>query len=366
MRSNSMRLLVPALFAMLVTIWMGSSANAQSEGWHVSKSSGEVSVASSGAQPVALRSDAMLNAGDTLRTGQNGRVLLTRGAETILVSANSVVGIPTDKLDGYATTIVQQVGSILLEVEKKNVQHFEVATPYLAAVVKGTQFRVTVDGEGSHVEVIRGQVQVTDYKTGQFALVNPGQAARVLLSGVAGLSLDGSGTLSPIQSGPPRRSSVSPIAIPNGDSPAPRDPSPAFAPQRQAQAGSPVQDATAAPHSPDADRRESARGPSSDVGSSAPTARPSNAPLFQSTAANRGASDTGSGSDGWMAGVVDWGKSTLGIGGHKTRDNNTGMLVVPAVIGLSVALGAGVFRRKRKSAKDSGSSQYYGSHKGRP
>src|SRR5262249_38540173 len=148
MQSNNVRFLVPALFAMLVTIWMGSSAVAQTAEWHVSKSSGEVWVATSGAQPVALRSDAVLKPGDTLSTGQNGRVLLARGAETILVSANSVVGIPTDKMDGYSTTIVQQAGSILLEVEKKNVQHFEVATPYLAAVVKGTQFRVTVDGEG--------------------------------------------------------------------------------------------------------------------------------------------------------------------------------------------------------------------------
>ena len=83
--------------------------------------------------------------GDTIRTGRNGRVLLVRGEETILISPNSVIGLPTEKKDGLATTILQQAGSILLEVEKRNVKHFEVETPYLAAVVKGTQFRVSVN-----------------------------------------------------------------------------------------------------------------------------------------------------------------------------------------------------------------------------
>ena len=63
----------------------------------------------------------------------------------MLISPNSVVGLPTENKDGLSTTIVQQAGSILLEVEKRNVKHFEVETPYLAAVVKGTQFRVTVN-----------------------------------------------------------------------------------------------------------------------------------------------------------------------------------------------------------------------------
>ena len=154
-------------------------------------------------QPVALTTDVMLNAGDVVRTGQNGRVLLVRGAETILVSANSIVGIPAEKKEGLSTTIMHQAGTILLEVEKRNVQHFEVATPYLAAVVKGTQFRVTITNTGSQVDVLRGQVQVKDYKSGQYALVNPQQVARVASQGTGGLSLSGRGTLSPIQQGTP-------------------------------------------------------------------------------------------------------------------------------------------------------------------
>ena len=82
-------------------------------------------------------------------TGGNGRVLLIRGQETILVAPNSVISVPAEKKDGMQTTILQQAGSIVLEVEKQNVQHFEVETPYLAAVVKGTAPDETVQISGN-------------------------------------------------------------------------------------------------------------------------------------------------------------------------------------------------------------------------
>ena len=37
---------------------------------------------------------------------------------------------------------------------------------------------MTVSATGGQFDVLRGQVQVTDYKTGQFELVNQNQAAR--------------------------------------------------------------------------------------------------------------------------------------------------------------------------------------------
>ena len=113
--------------------------------WSVSKSSGEVWIATSEVQQASLKQDDSLKPGDTIRTGRTGRVLLVRGQETMLIAPNSVVGLPAEAKEGLSTTIVQQAGSILLEVEKRNVKHFEVETPYLAAVVKGTQFRVTVN-----------------------------------------------------------------------------------------------------------------------------------------------------------------------------------------------------------------------------
>ena len=76
-------------------------------------------------------------------------------------------------------------------------------------MVKGTQFRVTVDKGESRVDVLRGQVEVMALKSGQYAMVMPGQAAQVAAQGSSALSLSGTGTLSPIQQATPRMSSVS-------------------------------------------------------------------------------------------------------------------------------------------------------------
>ena len=211
------------ILTMALVLGAASSALAGEDGvWSVSKSSGEVWMATTGAQQVSLSQEEILKPGDTIRTGRNGRVLLVRGEETILVSPNSVIGLPAEKKDGLATTIVQQAGSILLEVEKQNVKHFEVETPYLAAVVKGTQFRVSVNAGSTSVDVFRGQVEVADFKSGQVAQVMPGQVATAFAQGKPGLSLSGSGTFNPIEQGKPRASSIERIMVPKTGLAAPR------------------------------------------------------------------------------------------------------------------------------------------------
>jgi hypothetical protein len=201
-----------------------SGAVAAEDGvWSVSKASGDVWIASEGAQQVSLKQEEALKPGDTIRTGRNGRVLLVRGEETMLISPNSVVGLPAEKKDGLSTTVVQQAGSILLEVEKRNVKHFEVETPYLAAVVKGTRFSVTVTGESTKVGVLRGQVEVSDFKTGQIAQVMPGQAATAFEHGKPGLSLSGSGAFNPIEQGKPRASTIERIPVPKSGLSTPRN-----------------------------------------------------------------------------------------------------------------------------------------------
>ena len=203
-----------AVFAAILSIAIPAKAYASDTSWRVGKSSGAVWVTKSQSQPVSLTNDAVLDAGDSIATGPNGRVLLTRGEERIFVSPNSAIGISAQNADGMRTTITHRVGSILLDVEKKNVQHFEVETPYLAAVVKGTQFRVTVNGRSAKVDVTRGQVQVADFKSGQLAVVLPGQTAQVSARGAAGLSLSGKGKLNPIERGTPRIPSIQALSVP--------------------------------------------------------------------------------------------------------------------------------------------------------
>ncbi|MBR0953303.1 FecR family protein [Bradyrhizobium canariense] len=211
-------------FVAALILGTAAGASAADDGvWSVGKATGEVWVATNGAQQVSLNQQEALKPGDTIRTGRNGRVLLVRGEETILISPNSVVGLPAEQKEGLSTTIIQQAGSILLEVEKRNVKHFEVETPYLAAVVKGTQFTVTVNAGSTKVGVLRGQVEVSDFKTGQIAQVMPGQAATAFEHGKPGISLSGAGTFNPIEHGKPRASSIERVPVPKSGLSAPRN-----------------------------------------------------------------------------------------------------------------------------------------------
>ena len=124
-------------------------------------------------------------------------------------------GRPAHRIQGRACDDDRAAGRFdLLDVEKRNVKHFEVETPYLAAIVKGTHFRVSVNAASTSVGVLRGQVEVDDFKSGQVAQVMPGQTATAAANGKPGLSLSGSGTFNPIEQGKPRASSVLRITAP--------------------------------------------------------------------------------------------------------------------------------------------------------
>ncbi len=181
--------------------------------WQVARSTGDVWVATPNAQPASLGTETFLRPGDKIQTGNTGRVLLVRGSESILVAPNSTISLPEAK-GPRATTILHQAGSIVLDVEKKSVEHFEVETPFLAAVVKGTRFAININRYGADVRVLDGKVSVADHKTGQFALVSAGQRASVSSSGKRGLRLEGSGQLPSVHKGVPRKSHLERVPVP--------------------------------------------------------------------------------------------------------------------------------------------------------
>src|SRR4051812_10561743 len=89
-----------ARIAISTLVLCGSSAFADGASWQIRKSSGEVWLDNAGSvQQVSLSQDASLKAGDSIRTGRSGRVLLVRGEETILVSPNTAITLPKDQKD---------------------------------------------------------------------------------------------------------------------------------------------------------------------------------------------------------------------------------------------------------------------------
>jgi hypothetical protein len=179
--------------------WSGAASAAD---WAVAQMSGAVVVTVTGAQPVALTAGATLPAGGTLTTGPASRALLVRNKETIVVGPNSAIAIPEGSRDPQFTTILQKAGVVQYLAEKKNVRHFAVETPYLAAAVKGTEFIVTVTRLGGSVEVQKGSVEVEALSTGGVTLLQAGQGAHVSLFG--GMSLSGATPLPAVFPGTPR------------------------------------------------------------------------------------------------------------------------------------------------------------------
>jgi hypothetical protein len=126
-----------------------------------------------------------------IRTLRSGRVTLRRGNEVIELAGETQVRI-IDAAGTKSTTVVQDFGTVSIEAERRNVQHFAVRTPFLAAVVKGTEFTVAIRGRGTRVSVEHGVVEVIDTVHGLTVDVPAGQDASVFedrgldVSGMAG------------------------------------------------------------------------------------------------------------------------------------------------------------------------------------
>lgn len=112
-----------------------------------------------------------------VRTLRSGRVTFERGGERIDLGADTQVQI-FDRSGKPFTTVKQYFGSVGIEANARNVEHFSVQTPHLSAVVKGTRFTVRSDRDGAEVEVERGRVAVRDADSRQSTLISAGQSAQ--------------------------------------------------------------------------------------------------------------------------------------------------------------------------------------------
>lgn len=163
--------------AALALLVLSFPASAFAHDWMVTKLRGE-------ALQLVGNDWAPLNRGDVvpddrvIRTLASGRAMLQRGNETIELAANTQIRI-FDEAGKRFTTVQQHFGTIAIEAEVRNVKHFAVQTPYLAAVVKGTRFEVKTTSRQSKVKVQRGLVAVEDGRSGLNAMVAAGQSATV-------------------------------------------------------------------------------------------------------------------------------------------------------------------------------------------
>ena len=147
--------------------------------WVVTQKSGDVRVIRNGLQPASVNLRASLLAGDVVATGPNGRAMLTRGEDYVVIAPDSRLALPQEQQQTGFTRLIQQVGTMLYKVKRTGVPHFEVKTPMLAAVVKGTTFTVVVDQKSAAVQVTEGVVEVSSLTGDARRLVEGGMTVYI-------------------------------------------------------------------------------------------------------------------------------------------------------------------------------------------
>jgi hypothetical protein len=116
--------------------------------------------------------------GDRLTTGSGGALVLSRGEDLVTMAENSRIVIVNPQPSG-ATLIDQPYGNVDYHVTKEVRPHFEVDTPLLATIVKGTTFSVAAGPSQNAVTVSEGRVVAKNRSTGASASVGAGQMGAV-------------------------------------------------------------------------------------------------------------------------------------------------------------------------------------------
>lgn len=179
--------------------------------WTISEASSGVLVVHSGISKIAARGG-RAEAGDVIVTGTNARAVLVRGEEYAVVAPNSRLQVGDPVASGGMMQFLEKAGNVVFSIRKMATPHFGVQTPYLAAVVKGTTFSVTVDDRGASVQVVEGAVEVATQDGGARELVLPGNVASVGAADLGRLTIQG--TSSKVIQSPrmPQQHRSSPVA----------------------------------------------------------------------------------------------------------------------------------------------------------
>ncbi len=157
------KILAAGLAAVLALPLLTASAEAAK--WWIEGMSGNVQI-HDGKSWIRLSQDHQLNAGDSIWTGRNGRILLKNDHGSVLLEPRSLVKIPSQALPSNFSVLFQSQGKVSAEVKKLRTRHFSIQTPDLVAVVKGTKFDVEIEKKQTRVTVSEGLVSVTDNDTG--------------------------------------------------------------------------------------------------------------------------------------------------------------------------------------------------------
>ncbi|HUF74542.1 MAG TPA: FecR family protein [Gammaproteobacteria bacterium] len=122
-------------------------------------------------------------------TGSDGNIAIRQSRTGVAIAPDSDVEIPAAARDGQLIArMIQHRGTAFYDVEPRPVEKLRIETPYLVAVVKGTQFSVLVQDGRTTVSLLEGllelrsidDAEVVDLAAGQIAVGTLGGGIQVL------------------------------------------------------------------------------------------------------------------------------------------------------------------------------------------
>lgn len=173
------RLLLLSLLFCVSLMLSPAGAAATALTWSIHEISGEVHIQDATGQVVAGVSGLALSPPFMAQTGDDGRLVLGHGRDRVTVVSGTrfEVSEPRSSNGGLIDRVFQSLGSMLYQIEQRMQGGFEVETPYLVSVVKGTTFNILVTADASTVALMEGRLAVHTPDGKSRLTLEPGQAA---------------------------------------------------------------------------------------------------------------------------------------------------------------------------------------------
>jgi len=169
------------------------NARTGAAGWRVDGITGQASAHRGAGAATPLAVGQVLSAGSEVKTGVGAVVFLSHNGDRLVIQPNSRLRIDDPGTAGLLDHFMQSLGSVFYDVEPRKNRSFGVSAPYVAAVVKGTRFLVTVAPDKNSVRVDRGRVLVESTDGASSVLVDAGTIATAEPALARGVSLSASG-----------------------------------------------------------------------------------------------------------------------------------------------------------------------------
>ena len=169
------------------------NARTGAAGWRVDGITGEASAHRGAGAAAPLAVGQVLSVGSEVETGAGAVVFLSHNGDRLIIQPNSRLRIDEAGTAGLLDHFMQSLGSVFYDVEPRKNRSFGVTAPYVAAIVKGTKFLVTVEADKNSVRVDRGRVLVESTDGVSSVLVSAGTLATAAPALASGVTLSASG-----------------------------------------------------------------------------------------------------------------------------------------------------------------------------